>query len=96
MAVLRPGVRQNLVAVGSALGLRPFDTNLVIAIVQDRARTGSDPAPATDLRLTMLRDPAAPTQSAPAHRPSWMLCILSAVALAVALFVALVRWVMRP
>ena len=32
-----------LLLVGNRLGLRQFDTNLVIAIVQDGARAGEDP-----------------------------------------------------
>lgn len=38
--VLRPGDRQELLRVGKLLGLSPFDANLVVAIVQDRARRG--------------------------------------------------------
>lgn len=37
-AILRPEVRVRLLAIGQRLGLRPFDANLVIAIVQDEAR----------------------------------------------------------
>jgi len=39
-AVLSPERRRRLVSMGVRLGLRPFDSNLVIAIVQDGARTG--------------------------------------------------------
>lgn len=42
-AVLTPESRRRLVSTGSRLGLRAFDANLVIAIVQDAARTGADP-----------------------------------------------------
>lgn len=40
---LAPERRRLLVAEGARLGLRPFDTNLVIAVVQDAARAGADP-----------------------------------------------------
>ena len=42
-AVLTPEGRRRLLLVGNRLGLRQFDTNLVIAIVQDGARAGEDP-----------------------------------------------------
>jgi hypothetical protein len=37
-AMIRPDVRRRLVARAASMGLRPFDANLVIAIVQDDAR----------------------------------------------------------
>lgn len=43
LGFLAPEHRRRLVAEGARLGLRPFDTNLVIAIVQDAARSGADP-----------------------------------------------------
>jgi len=53
-AMLRPDRRRDLVAAGVRMGLRPFDANLVIAIVQDAAR--SDAAhPAADQRLALVR-----------------------------------------
>lgn len=39
-AVIRPEVRQRLVTTAKTMGLRPFDANLVLAIVQDAAREG--------------------------------------------------------
>jgi hypothetical protein len=42
-AVLTPEGRRRLLLVGNRLGLRAFDSNLVIAIVQDGARAGEDP-----------------------------------------------------
>ncbi len=42
-AILTPEGRRRLLLVGNRLGLRQFDTNLVIAIVQDGARAGEDP-----------------------------------------------------
>ncbi len=42
-AVVTPEERKRLMMVGNRMGLRSFDTNLVIAIVQDGARAGEDP-----------------------------------------------------
>lgn len=42
--VLAPEQRERLLSLGRMLGLSPFDSNLVIAIVQDQARRGVTPA----------------------------------------------------
>lgn len=42
-AVLSPDRRQKLLRLGELMGLTPFDSNLVIAIVQDQARRGFEP-----------------------------------------------------
>lgn len=39
-AILSPERRRRLVAMGERLGVRAFDANLVIAVVQDRVRRG--------------------------------------------------------
>lgn len=41
-AILRPQIRRQLVAAGVRMGLRPFEANLVIALVQDSVRQGTD------------------------------------------------------
>lgn len=51
-AILRPEVRARLLATGERLGLRPFDANLILAIVQDEARSGSSRAVHQDHKLT--------------------------------------------
>jgi hypothetical protein len=38
--ILPPEDREQLLSLGRTLGLTPFDSNLVIAIVQDQARRG--------------------------------------------------------
>lgn len=43
-AILRPERRRDLMTRADALGLRPFDANLVIAVVQEAARRGEDAA----------------------------------------------------
>ena len=41
--ILRPEKRQRVLRLGKMLGLSPFDSNLVIAIMQDQARRGVMP-----------------------------------------------------
>lgn len=51
-AILRPHKRRELLAQAARMGLRPFDANLIIAVVQDQARRGE--APAADGATAML------------------------------------------
>lgn len=56
-AIIRPEVRRRLVATATGMGLRPFDANLVIAIVQDDARTGAGSGGlASRVRASISRD----------------------------------------
>lgn len=62
-AILTPEKRERLVASAISMGLRPFDANLVIAIVQDCTRCGHDRlCEETESRLSLVRppEPAAP------------------------------------
>ncbi len=55
-AVLRPEVRARLVSSAERMGLRPFDANLVLAIVQDAARQGRTIQDADTIdRLALVR-----------------------------------------
>jgi tellurite resistance protein len=55
-AVLPPERRQSLLRLGRVLGLTAFDSNLIIAIVQDRARRGETVVDGIDqLRLVSTR-----------------------------------------
>lgn len=57
-AVLPPEKRARLLALGTRLGLRPFDSHLVLAIVQDGARSGEGAVgPQPTRRLALLRRP---------------------------------------
>jgi hypothetical protein len=57
-AILPPESRRLLVSIGRDLSLRPFDANLIIAVVQDAARTGQDPLGAdARTRLKMVPEP---------------------------------------
>lgn len=87
VALLTPERRRRLVARAEGLGLRPFDANLIIAIVQDRARGGEfDSGAEEDVRLGMIR-PAGE-----ARRGSPWLPLLAAGCLAGAIFIVLVLW----
>ncbi len=50
--------RRRLLSIAKALGLRPFDANLIIAIVQDAARSGDPLGTSVEERLGLIR-PAA-------------------------------------
>lgn len=57
-AILPPESRRFLISLGKDINLRPFDSNLVIAIVQDAARAGYDPLGAeARMRLKMVPEP---------------------------------------
>lgn len=67
-AILPPESRRFLVQLGKDINLRPFDSNLVIAIVQDAARAGYDPIGSeARMRLKMVREPV-PAQDRPTLR----------------------------
>ena len=54
--------RAQLMRTARHLGVRPFDANLIIAIVQDRARRGEDLGEAAGT-LAMIERPAKPRHS---------------------------------
>jgi len=61
-AILRPESRDRLLSQATRLGLRQFDANLIIAIVQDSARCGEEPLGlATAERLPLIRPAHTPT-----------------------------------
>ena len=76
-AILGPQHRRDLVRHGAKLGLRPFEANLIIAVVQDHARRGETPADAQPTLSIINRPaPAADTQAA----LRWYAAIASALA----------------
>lgn len=84
-ALLRPERRRELVAGAVDRGLREFDANLVIAVVQDAARRRENVAsPAVRSRLSLV--PGA------ADEPSLSWLIGAAGAVALAAFVAMMSW----
>ena len=60
---LAPEKRQRLITHGVRLGLRPFDSNMVIAIVQDRARRGESLGADVAAALGLVEAPSAPIGS---------------------------------
>lgn len=91
-ALIAPSKRRELIAAGVARGLREFDANLVIAIVQDAARRGEmppiDPAGSVvGASLAMIR---------PARRPGLtkVVVIAGTVVLSLTFFAILVAWLL--
>ena len=89
-AVLSPERRRRLQAIAANLGLRPFDATLVLAVVQDAARTGSDPLNAeTEQRLALIR----PAEPGATDRERVLTMATASLALGAAMFAALLAWV---
>jgi hypothetical protein len=86
-AILTPERRRGLVAAAVVLNLRPFDANLIIAVVQDRARLGM--VGSMDPRLRLV----APPTTSPATR--FAVLLAAAALLAIGLCAILVAWVLR-
>jgi hypothetical protein len=85
-AILSPERRRRILAVAHRMGLRPFDASMVIAVVQDAARTGEAPlGRATQERLTLVRPPAATDVT-----PGALFAI--SLGLAALIFAAVARW----
>ncbi len=91
-AILPPDRRRELVAAGMKSGLRPFDANLVIAIVQDDVRSGVTPA----VQIERTHPPTLSLVRAPEPRMDgrWMLGVGAAIALlALCIAATLIAWV---
>ncbi len=88
-AVLSPDRRRELVAGAVAGGLRPFEANLVIAIVQDGVRHGErGVGEKTGSLLALVRRPEA-------ERGAPVAAIVWAIAIAMLLVMLAVSWVLR-
>ena len=86
-AIMRPDARRRLVTQASKMGLKPFDANLVIAIVQDAARHGEDLEETASGRLALIPGRAA--------SPIGPLMLLgAAVGLGAGLLALLIAWLM--
>lgn len=100
-ALLTPEKRARLMTIARALGLRPFDAALIIAIVQDAARCGERTEDArAQSRLSLI--PAPPknamhkaARSAKARTRTLLISSLAAITLAAALVIAMARWLTR-
>jgi hypothetical protein len=86
-AMLTPEKRRRLLARAGDLGLRPFDANLVLAVVQDAAMEGRSLSPETQTRLLMVR-PADPALLSSHGRK-----FVAALILAAAMMMGVVVWV---
>lgn len=87
-AILRPERRRNLVASAVDMGLRPFDANLVIAIVQDQARQGFGISLDAEKSLRLVHAP----QTRPAERIQLVLLAMLVISLGAAMFALLFAW----
>lgn len=91
-AVLTPEKRDRLMKVAEVIGLRPFDANLIIAIVQDSVRCGLEPlSKSTADRLMMVAGPGR--SRAPSAPWSRVMVVAWAAMLGVMGATALIRWV---
>ncbi len=70
--------RQRLLRSAEGLGVRPFDANMIIAIVQDHARRGA-PLSSAASTVAMLEPPARRRQSDGAVLVRWIAAIASAL-----------------
>jgi hypothetical protein len=95
-ALLRPGERRHLTRLSRYLGLRPFDANLIIAVVQDAARSGDSSSarvrlgPEVAQRLAMLD---AGSGNAAPDRVKPLQLIVASLALAAVFAVWAARWI---
>lgn len=86
-AILRPERRRALISRAKVMGLREFDANLIIAVVQDAARRGESHA-SGEVRATLGMIPNG------AETEGGTLRAVLATVLAAAVFVALVVWIL--
>lgn len=87
---LPPDRRRRLMSIAKALGLRPFDANLIIAIVQDAARSGEPLSGSVEERLGLVRA----VQRSGVSRSSLLLVALASAVASAALVAWSATWVM--
>ena len=80
-ALLEPQKRDRLMRLGRVLGLTPFDSSLVIAVVQDQARRGHCPhecpqAGSAQLSMISTRDPRTWARHHRAVHTAWLVTVL--------------------
>lgn len=84
--VLSPQRRDGLMRIAQTMGMRPFDANMVIALVQEQARSGGR-LEETAAMLSLVREPV------PSRSPGWIRWVAVAAG-AAALFLLLVNWLL--
>jgi len=82
-AMLTPERRSQLLKTGRQLGMRPFESSLVIAVVQDQARLSTESKP-----LRVVDEPTQSQHDAEVTWPRWF----AATAAAMAVAGLLLRW----
>ncbi|MEM7577751.1 MAG: hypothetical protein AAF328_09770 [Planctomycetota bacterium] len=87
-SILRPEHRERLLLQGKSMGLTPFDTSLILAIVQDQARRGHAPAYCPTAAEPQLRMVPPVCRAAWAFWANWSAKKWLAVGAGVALFTA--------
>jgi hypothetical protein len=95
-AILRPEARRGVMTVARACGLRPFDANLVIAIVQDGARRGETVGtPDVESRLRLVGGGAIERRARRAVVARHVVVnLVAAVVLGVGVGAVLIAWLM--
>lgn len=88
-AILDPQRRQKLVAMAAGMGLRPFDANLIIAVVQDGVRSGEGGlSREVEARLVFVRGAEVRDD-----RGRTVAIVLLTASIAMGVFCVLARWV---
>ncbi|MHC5024040.1 MAG: hypothetical protein ACYTGG_09020 [Planctomycetota bacterium] len=85
-STLTPDRRERVLDTARRLGVRPFDANVIIAMVQDRARRG-EPIASAAPTLDLLADPRMQQR-----RGAWRVWLL-AITTAAALTFVIIRWI---
>lgn len=89
--IIRPEVRERLVHDARKLGLRPFDANLIIAIVQDGRRSGVGALnPDVESRLTLVRPADEPKPT-----PRWVGILIGLTIMGLTLTYVVCSWIAR-
>lgn len=94
-AILIPERRHKLLIIATSLGLRPFDANLVIAVVQDGARSGEGSlSNEAEDRLKLIRPADQPHSRRQRFSESTLNLIVSGttVVVAVGIFFTALAW----
>jgi len=97
VALLTPESRRTLINTATMLGLRAFDANLVIAIVQDSTRRGEGlDHPQTVGRLRIVPDPkksrTGPQRMKRSREREFTIAIVAAIVLASLMMALAIRW----
>jgi hypothetical protein len=92
-STLTPERREQLLKTGHKLGLRSFESSLVIAIVQDQARSGNS-LQLSQTHFRLMSDSPTSTEQVAAPRPTikwprWFAAIAGGLAVAA----VLMRWI---